>query len=527
MLLSQILLADVFEENEQRNRQRDIFENLNKDPSTNTEIFKAPEFSPLQPSKDEQCFDIKNITVLGATLISKSKIDSITARYLDKCTSLTDLKNLTNEINALYVDKGYITSQAYLSAQNIAEGNVTLQTIEGKIKNILPQESYIKSASVNKAEDFLNIRDIEILIENANRLPSNHASMKLNPAESVGYTDILIENSPTKRFGGYLGVDNFGGEKTGRAQISGKLNIDNPVGINDQINILYNTSDKHYKDENSIGKSYEYSFPLGRTTLSLSQRNNRFKQNVRTGNNVFLSEGETRTYTFDTQYRIYHDQKHRLNTGVSISNYRTKNYFADAYLESSSYRLSKLSLSGDYSYQVPGFYTFVNLAYVRGVDLFNNYHSTALDDEYEIYNLSLSLMKDFAPFRYSLSAYSQFTNDSLFGSDKISIGGVYSVRGFNKEGLSGNSGYYVRNELSYNLAFDFLNGLGNSYFIALDGGAIKSDDDSFGGQLLGYAAGAKLQNKYFETTVSYSMPAYKKDVTKTGNFFGVTFKTKF
>jgi len=513
---------------EQLERQKSIFESLSKDPTTNIENFQTPKVSPpLTPDEDEKCFYTNNIDIDGITLISKNLVDKTLMNYIDKCNSISTLKNLTNEINALYIDKGYITSQAYLSLQNIADGNLTLQTVEGKINSITPKELNIEMASVSHRGNHLNIRDIEVLIENINRLPSNHATMKLVPSDEVGYSDIVIENTPTKRVGGSLGVDNFGGKKTGRAQISGKLNIDNLVGINDQINILYNTSNKHYGGENSVGSGYEFSFPYGRTTFTFSQKSNLFRQNIKAGADIFLSQGKTRTYTFDTNYKLYHDQINRVGIGASLSNYQTDNHFDNVYLETSSYRLSKLSLNSDYLYQIPGFYTFINLSYTRGVNLFNNHHSTALDDDYDILNISLSATKELYPFRYSLNAYAQHTNDLLFGSDRMSIGGPYSVRGFQAEGVSGNSGYYVRNELSYNRSYDLFNGVNNSLFLALDGGAIKPDESSFKGKLLGYSFGTKLQSNNLEASIHYSIPIYKKDISKSENFFGISLRATF
>ncbi|MDR1461334.1 MAG: ShlB/FhaC/HecB family hemolysin secretion/activation protein [Campylobacteraceae bacterium] len=526
-LCAAISNADIFDEVEQRNRQRDIFESLSKDPTKNVENFEVPEVTPSKPNEDEKCFYIRNIVVLDATLLNKSHINEVTSKYLNKCDSLSDLKNLTNEINSLYIDKGYITSQVYLSSQNIAKGDLTFQAVEGRVNNIDPQKLYVANAFIGQKNDHLNIRDVESAIENINRLPSNHATMKLNPSEKVGYTDIVVENSPTRRFGGSIGVDNYGSEKTGKAQVNSRLNFDNVIGINDQANVFFNFSNRYFEDENSKGNGYDYSFPVGKTTITFSQRNNRFEQKVRSGNSVFLSQGATKTYTFDTQYKLYHDQKNRINIGASVANYKTRNYFGYIYLESSSYRLSKLTLSADYLYQIPGFYTFINFAYVRGVDLFQNYHSTELNDEYEIYNISLSAMKDFYLFRYSLSAYIQFTDDSLFGSDKISIGGPYSIRGFGKEGLSGNEGYYIRNELSYNAHYEIFGGISNSYFVALDGGEINSDEDSFGGRLIGYSFGTKLQSKNLEASLHYDMPLYKKDVNKAEKFFGASFRIRF
>ena len=42
----------------------------------------------------------------------------------------------------------------------------------------------------------------------------------------------------------------------------------------------------------------------------------------------------------------------------------------------------------------------------------------------------------------------QKANNVLYGSEQISIGGLYSVRGYVKNSLTGDDGYYWRNEMS-------------------------------------------------------------------------------
>jgi hemolysin activation/secretion protein len=529
VLLCSLLLSDPAKDNEQRMRQKEIFESLNKNPLENIEHMDISSFnnnSSLMPSYDNTtCFDINNIDVSGITLLGRYSVESVVSNYLNKCNSLSDLKHLTDELSALYIQEGYITSQVYLSPQNIASGTVLLKALEGKVSEIYPKSLSTYAAFLGQRENYLNIRDIEAALDSINRISSNHAVMNLNPSNKTGYTDIVVDNSPTKRFGGSIGIDNYGGKQTGRAQVSGRVNFDNIFGVNDQLNILLNSSNKHFTDEDSMGNGYDYSFALGRTSFTFSQKNSKFDQKVKSGTSTFYSRGRTKTYTFGTQYGFYHDKSSRFNLGASLSNYRTRNYFADIYLETSSYRLSKLSLSTDYVYQIPGFYAYVGLSYTKGVNIFNNYHATELDDNYEFYNISLSAMKEFSIFKYSMNAYSQFAKDALFGADRMSIGGPYSIRGFQKEGLSGNSGYYIRNELSYD--WDVTDGISNSLFLAVDGGAIKSDDESFGGKLLGYSVGTKFQSNNFEASLHYAIPAYKKDVEKTSKFLGLSLRAKF
>jgi hemolysin activation/secretion protein len=47
------------------------------------------------------------------------------------------------------------------------------------------------------------------------------------------------------------------------------------------------------------------------------------------------------------------------------------------------------------------------------------------------------------------SAYGQWSPDRLYGSERLTLGGESSVRGFKEQYLSGDNGGYWRNELGY------------------------------------------------------------------------------
>ena len=52
---------------------------------------------------------------------------------------------------------------------------------------------------------------------------------------------------------------------------------------------------------------------------------------------------------------------------------------------------------------------------------------------------------------YTLSFDSQYSWNTLYGTDQFSIGGEYTIRGFRNENISGDNGYYIRNDLSVSL----------------------------------------------------------------------------
>ena len=52
---------------------------------------------------------------------------------------------------------------------------------------------------------------------------------------------------------------------------------------------------------------------------------------------------------------------------------------------------------------------------------------------------------------YTLTLDSQYSLDTLYGSNQFSIGGEYTIRGFREGTISGDNGYYIRNDLRMSL----------------------------------------------------------------------------
>jgi len=519
-------LTDAINQREQFEKQKEVFEKLDKRQDENIIRYNV-EKPELLPKQDEQCFLIKTIKDEGITLLSQDEKLALYNQYLGKCNSITDLSNLARQLTALYVEKGYITSQVYIKPQNISLGEVMLYAVEGKIAHITPDELYINNAFMGQKDDYLNLRDLEDAVETMNRLSSNHAKMDLVPSSEVGYTDVSIENNTSNRINGSIGINNFGTKKTGDKQGSLALNVDNPLGINDQFVVNLNSTDKHFQNENSIGDGYEYSFPIGRLLTTLSYRKSTYEQYVYGGINQYASNGDTKTYTLSLNYKLFHNESHRITIGSSVSQYQTKNYLSKTLIETASYDLSKMGAMIDYMYQIVDFYTYIALNYTQGTDWFNAHNPIALNEKYSLYTIDASMVKRLDAFQYSLSGHYQHSNDQLFSTNQISIGGHYSVRGYQKEGLDGNTGFYVRNEFSYTPHVKFLEYFDQTYFIALDYGEIKKEEDTNGGKLFSDTIGLKLKQGDFDMTLYYAMPLLKKDVSVSQTFVGVSANYRF
>lgn len=532
LAISTIVYADntnPFNKNIQLEEQKKIFEQFEKSEQqapVRLDIQK-PELLPTESS--EHCIPIEKITHKNITLLSEHEVESITQTYLGQCVSEATLKNLFNELSTLYMNYGYITSRVYIKEQDISQGEIELTAIEGKIEAIQSPSSDIALAFDDQTGEYLNLKELETALSIVNRLPSNSATMKLIPSETnVGETTIALDNNRTKPYGFEIGANNFGSDKTGKEQLSLRLSYDNLLNLNDQISLNLNSTDHHFQNENSKGNNISYSLPIGSIIYTLSYTESDYKQFATSGTTHYKTDGHTKTYELSALRELYHNQAHTFNMGLFVSSYDVESYMSDSLIDTSSYRLSKTGLSLDYTYRSAEFFSFILVKYIQGTDWFGNHNPTALDEKYSAFQLDTSIMTSFDPLRYKLNFHGQYSNDQLFNVNQLSIGGAYSVRGYQSDGLSGNSGYYLRNELSYpSFAKELIPFVDLTPYIALDTGYIRKEADSDGGRLLSSSVGLQANKYGFFADLFYSMPLWKESVQNAKPFLGLSLTYKY
>ena len=113
------------------------------------------------------------------------------------------------------------------------------------------------------------------------------------------------------------------------------------------------------------------------------------------------------------------------------------------------------------------------------------------------------------PLSYDLNINARYGLNKLSLQDKFSIGGYYSVRGFDGESsLVGNHGVSVRNTLSYNYYKS------NSVYAGLDAGMVRAASSGIKdtNTLVGYAICLRGSIKAYNNLsydISVSKPLYK------------------
>ncbi len=461
------------------------------------------------------CIETEQIDTGEITLISDRELSAITVPYRHRCNSIVQVNNLIKQINNLYIQKAYVTSRAYLKAQDLSHGTLVISAMEGKIESLEGEGISTQFIFFHPQEQYLNLRDLEVGIEQLNRLKSYRTKMAINPGTQIGYSKIIMKGERVSfPIHGTLGVNNFGTEKSGKYQLSGSLEWENMLGINDLFSLSYNTTDKQDEENDSDGYSISYGLPLGKNYFKMVYSRFDYRQIVNGLNMDYESKGKSKSFKVSLERKLFHRKQDNGTLDISLEKKKSDNYLAGEYLATSSSTLTIFKLA--YTHKLisqtwDGYYTGT---YHQGLDWLDAQSGAGTSPTFKKLTLDINynkrfIHKDALPATYNFTFHGQYAKKGIIGSQQIGVGGPYSVRGFKSEGsLSGNTGFHIRNELSVLYQADW--GTVAPY-IAIDFGAVERNEKSHGGKIIGNAAGVRINAKGFSLDLFVTRPLYNSN----------------
>ena len=494
---------------------------------TPTSTFKYAE-PKTQTPKSSKCVDIKTVEFDGNTKLSNFRINRIVKPYLNKCLTVDDINKILNTITNAYIDAGYITSGAYLinPQTKLNDGILQIKIVEGTITKFTGiTEAERKTAFPWVLGSILNLRDIEQGLDQMNRLSSNHAKMEIKANEDAnGTSQVVITNEKESPTSYSVYTDNLGSKSTGEYRLGLGFVEDNLFGINDQLNLGYtNSLTSELNEKYSRALSLGYSIPFGYWTFtnnaSFSEYQTYMKLPV-SGERLY-SFGDNFSESFIIDRILSRGQNYKLSLSASMNYKKPNNYTKVLDIKTKNNSSSREVAFFEYALPTTFYFDrgiiFVKPSFVDGA----NFWGVEKDDgtypqkaQFDAYKLYLYSNWNFGYVSYTMAFDGQYTEDEVLSSETVYIGGETSVRGF-KDGVSGDSGFYVRNDFSFNLSQMlkteniWAKSITPSLFF--DYGWVKSNSDDSKNELSG--AGAKLSFGYdmLDASVSYAVPIKKED----------------
>lgn len=193
---------------------------------------------------------VKSLHISGTHVYSEAQLIALTGFKPGSEMTLSDLRGMAAKIAAYYHQNGYFLTQAYVPAQDIQGGAVTIAVIEGQYGKVsLQNHSHLSNSLANGYLNGLNKGSTVATAPLENRLlllsdlPGVEVKSTLIPGASVGTTDLIVNVTPGQAVTGSVDADNEGNRYTGKNRLGATVNINNLAGRGDVATLRALTSD--------------------------------------------------------------------------------------------------------------------------------------------------------------------------------------------------------------------------------------------------------------------------------------------
>ncbi|MGI3125780.1 ShlB/FhaC/HecB family hemolysin secretion/activation protein [Nitratireductor sp. PBL-C9] len=452
-------------------------------------------------SEDAPCFAVDAIRIEGQhDLVDQAALEAAARPFASSCQGNESVGALLKALSAVYVDRGYVTTQAFLPEQDIAKSQkLVVRVVAGRIDKIiyreerkpyrgpfprmtslgaelvgshslneftermaawwdgldddldaltlLPASVRIALARTTKADDVVHVDQLQDTLDSLNRVPSSKAKADLTPGGRPATSHVQITNRIEDAFRLYAGYDTESIEGVDKLRFGVTVQKDNLVGINDSWGLTL----KSGIDTNELAG--DVSVPLGRATLRA-----RGDWSENTADLGPLSELFTATWNvgLGADYIVHASRKQRLAADMTFTHREQNRYINGIGL--TDQRVSALQAGLTYSRFFEHGALSARIASTVGVPTFHaridpdDLGRQTPHSQFAKLEGSFSgsyVMPGKASFSSSLSG--QWSADPLYSDDQLTIGSRASVRGFSNGSLKADSGLIWRNEVAFAL----------------------------------------------------------------------------
>ena len=411
--------------------------------------------TPTTPDGITSLIEIETITVLGSTVFSEEDFIPIIQPLEGTVSSLADLRLVADKITQLYLKDGYITSRAVIVSDSLAEGNIQIEVIEGKIEEIKivgadRLAKYVRSrvnvgvgSPVNTAEleEQLRLLRIDPLIENI--------EANLTAGSGLGQSTLLVRVKAAKPFDLKLGIDNYSPPSVGSERLGLELAYGNLTGLGDTLSAFYYPRVEAFSGTYDL--DFEYQVPINpkNGTITAEVRINRNEIVNGFGKDLEIN-GETERYRLTYRQPLIRSTRKEFALSLGFDYQDGQTFllqngfpFGQGPDDDGVSKTSVIRLGQDYILRQPTGAWALRSSLNFGIDIFGatNNEDPIPDGQFfswlgQIQRIQVLNDDNFLVIQGEF----QFTPDSLLPSQQFIIGGGQSVRGYRNNARSGDNG---------------------------------------------------------------------------------------
>lgn len=445
----------------------------NPQPNPNTDRFIQPAPPPLPTNPEQQRpvlqipppqtapnappikFTVRQIQVIGSTILTAAEINAITKPFEGKELTLEEITSIADTITRTYIDRGYITSRAVVPDQTVNDGVVVIRVIEGSIEKIQIEgnrrirSSYVRGRvrlgtgtplNTTRLEEQLRLLRLNPIFKNV--------EASLRSGSELGKSVLVVRVTEANPFDSFFSIDNYSSPSVGSERLGVNLRYRNITGFGDEIGASY------YRTTTGGSNSLDlaYSLPLNARDGTLQFRlAPNFYEVTQPPFNKLDIRGESNLYEVSFRQPIFRSPRREFALSLGFSYRESQTFLADEPTafgagpdDEGRTRTSVINFQQEYiSRDVKGA-TALRSQFSFGIDALDATINSEPTPDGRFISWLAQVQRVQRIDKNNLlivQADVQLTPDSLLPSQQFVIGGGQSLRGYRQNIRAGDSGF--------------------------------------------------------------------------------------
>lgn len=425
---------------------------------------RQPQLEPQRApaNAEDLLFVLQRLTVDGAQAYSADELTAPYAPLVGQQISLERLYQIANEMTARYRTDGYLLSSVVVPAQNIRDGAIRLQAVEGYLASVTIEGDVHRRDGLFEslrqqllADRPLRTATLERAVLLMNDLGGTVAQAILRPAtDAQGASDLLVRVA-TQTVAATVGATNRGSKLQGPVQYEASLELRSVLGLHESTVLSYLQSSE--REELQLGSlTHTERLTAGGLDLTLGGSVSRSDPELGPELRALNLETDTEQVSVQLSYPLRRARTGNLRARASLT-------YHDGLTDSDFGPISKdiitavrAGLSFD-SVDVWSGVNLIDLEFSHGVEAFGSSRAgdpfasrIGGDPEFSKATLYLARLQSLgAKWSILLAASGQAAFSNLLAPEEFAFGGEFYGRAYDPSEVVGDSGVAGKAELRF------------------------------------------------------------------------------
>lgn len=217
-------------------------------------VLSVPPTAPTPPTDPQAAaprVTVRAFVIEGNTVIDTGTLQAALADLHGRALDLADLQTAAARVTRIYREAGYLLARAWLPQQEVVDGTIRIQVVEGRVDTVrIDNRSRLSDAALARSlravvpGEVARAATLESTLLRLNDVPGVVVQSRLRAAAQAGGSDLDVQVDAGPRYEGGLSLDNHGNTYNGAWRLHGDLGINNPLGIGDRLTLRAMHSDE-------------------------------------------------------------------------------------------------------------------------------------------------------------------------------------------------------------------------------------------------------------------------------------------